>query len=209
MNIAGDWQACNPYTRTVLRDIFCVIRDLHAKFGVGVYVQWCRLGIWHGNERADAQAKAVVEARTTSIPRLPEYRTWRDQDSCETAAAPTTHRPLRTRADHRMSSLRNFFKWDLVRDGCLRSKQKSSMLSASAGRPHSVANCHSRCNFSQYMLMHYRHSRMQWRHTTRKRSLETVLLQKSQTDPNLSSASPQAVETYHDISFRLVSNYRT
>ena len=148
-----------------MRDIFLEVRRLHSKLAAQFYFQWCRRGVWSGNERADAEAKKAVTTRDSSIPR--RYLST-GHGAIKTAVRKQlrqrrvdAYEQERGRDIHLLS--RNFFEWDLVRSGSLRSKDEFKMLtrhqlSVLTG----LRTGHSQCNFSKHVLMHHRHYLDQW-----------------------------------------------
>ena len=161
----GNWNALNAYTRCVLLDVYKEMRKLHVTFGMKLFVQWCRRGVWHGNERADAQAKLAVSQPTPHIPR--RYLS-------------AGHGAVKTHIRHRQRELReqryeeeraagshllsrNFFKWNLLRSGALRTKDDFRMLSRhQLGIVTALRTGHSRCFFSRHVLMHHSFYAAQW-----------------------------------------------
>ena len=163
--LSGNWQMLNPYTRDVLLDVYKEMLRLHQTAHVRLFVQWCRRGIWPGNERADEQAKAAVTMRTVHVPRT--YLS-------------AGHNAVKTHVKHRQHELRlqryeeqrslgshllsrNFFQWDLVRSKLLRVKDDFKMLSRhQLGIITALRSGHSRCLFSRHVLMHHSHYKQQW-----------------------------------------------
>ena len=138
---------------------------LHSKLSAQIYVQWCRRGIWNGNERADAEAKKVVATPSRLIPR-------RYLGTGHGAIKSTVRHQLRQRridayeqerttGTHLLSRL--FFSWDLVRSNSLRLKEDFKMLTR-----HQLSvltrlrTGHSQCNFSRHVLMHHGYYLGQW-----------------------------------------------
>ena len=163
--IAGSWKLENPYARSTLCDIFKEMRILNSKLSAQMYVQWCRRGIWNGNERADAEAKKAVATPSRLIP---TRYIGTGHGAIKTAVRQQlrqrridAYEQERTSGTHLLSRL--FFSWDLVRSKSLRLKEEFKMLTR-----HQLSvltrlrTGHSQCNFSQHVLMHHRHYIGQW-----------------------------------------------
>ena len=74
--------------REALLEVYSEMRKLHNRSGIPCSIQWCRRGLWHGSEEADAQAKAAVARCSQRFISLLVARLHQDLHS--TAVAPET-----------------------------------------------------------------------------------------------------------------------
>ena len=158
-------QAMNVYAREILVTVYKEMLSLHDKLKVALFVQWCRRGIWPGNERADEQAKLAVPSRSRLVPR--RYLSIGHGAVKTHIKHQQRERRARRYEEERQSGLhllsRNFFRWDLVRLRLLRVKDDFKMLSRhQLGIVTALRTGHSRCFFSRHVRMHHAHYKQQW-----------------------------------------------
>ena len=165
--LAGNTSAQHDYVLELVERVYVVLHELHTITEAPVSVQWCKRGVWPGNNAADTEAKKAVRSKSTAIPAnyiafthgatrtdIKRQLGMKRRDEYERAAM--TH-------DHLLS--REFFKWNLTKSATFRPRDDHKMLTLQQSRIITqLRTGHSDCFFSHHVLMHYAQYKAAWAH---------------------------------------------
>ena len=154
------------YIRKALIAVYAEMQRLFDRTGMECTIQWCRRGLWPGNERADAQAKAAVRRTTERPPR---------------SYLSSSHGSIKTSVKHQLRQRRRrvyeqeandghhllsrlFFSWGLTSDDNFRPKDDHRMLTRAQLRiVNMLRTGHSTLNFSSHVALHRDYYSAEWR----------------------------------------------
>ena len=164
--IAGIWKADQPYIHSLLTSIYRTVRALHDNAQISCTVQWCRRGLWFGNDMADRLAKQAVRNAVPVglIPRTYKPLSHGIIKTLVKAQLPQRRRRVFVAEKNRHLISRNFFQWNVLQTGTFRPKHDHKMLTRTQlAIITRLRTGHSKLNFSNHLLQHHSEYKNRWR----------------------------------------------